>query len=253
MMIGGGLALAFVTPVGVSKVRTALAADSGFAFGSGVRVATDALNLRFDPGLSADVVTVLYTGAVGTIESDPVSMDGYEWQQAKFGAVDGWVAIEYLESYDLGSPFATGDSVVVATDNLRLRNGAGLSYDVLALLQNGDGAVVVGGPITADGYVWYQINLDAGGGGWVAGEYLQANTGTPGGIRIRVYDGPLNVRSNPSLSGTILGSIPTGGTARILQADYGTDADGYHWIYVMSEADSSLKGFVAAVYTEPVS
>ena len=248
--IGGAIAFAALAPAAVAPVRGARAAD-GFAIGDSVAVATDRLNLRADPGIDEVVITVLETGAVGAVESDPVSKDGYTWYRVNFGdAGDGWVAGEYLQPSDAGgNQFSIGDAVLVATDGLNFRSGAGLDYDVLAVLQNGATAVIIGGPVSNDGYVWRRINLDSGGSGWVAGDFLQLNAGTPGGFRLRVVDGPLNVRSAPTLTGDILSSIPTGGTMRVLQADYGTDADGYHWVYVQAEDDDATKGFIADAFT----
>lgn len=330
IQIGGGFALSLVAPAGVSTVRTAFADDTGFPFGSTVRVATDALNLRFDPSLSAGVVTVLYTGAVGTIESDPVAKDGYTWQQAKFGAVDGWTAIDYLEAYNPGNSFTAGDTVVVATDALNLRAAAGIDAAVLATLATGAIGTITGGPTSKDGYAWYEVNF--GQDGWVDGEYLnilddsastfkfadkvvvatdrlnlrfapgtdsqvlfvlaQGDQGTITGparyldgyvwyeagfsggrsgfaagdylqlsdgggstpsASLVVVDGPLNVRNAPSLSGVVLDTIPTGATLSVLQADSGTDADGYHWIYVQVDDSSGVQGFIADAFTAAAS
>jgi uncharacterized protein YgiM (DUF1202 family) len=228
-----------------------LLGDSGtFAFGDKVEVATDRLNLRFAPGADSEVLYVLVTGDQGTITGPPRALDGYVWYEAQFdGGRAGFVAGEFLQLTDGGGQFSAGDAVQVATDDLNLRSGAGLSYDVLAVLSNGDGAVVVDGPVANDGYDWYQINLDSGGGGWVAGDFLQLNSGTPGGFRLKVVDGPLNVRSAPSLDGDVLDTIPTGATVRVLQADSGTDADGYHWVYVQVEDADAVRGFIADAFT----
>jgi len=147
--------------------------------------------------------------------------------------------------------FASGDTVEVAVSALNLRRNAGLDAEVLTVLHQGTAGTILKGPVHADGYEWYRI--DAGQPGWVAGEYLMlADTGNPGGLRIEVVDGPLNLREDPSLSGEILTTIPAGGTMRVTQADGGTWSDGYHWIAVQLEDQDSLRGFIADAFTAPV-
>jgi Bacterial SH3 domain len=73
---------------------------------------------------------------------------------------------------------STGEPVVVDAggDGLYLRADATLNAGVIAVLTDGTGATVVDGPISADGYTWYQVDVDADGTtGWVAGEYLAAS------------------------------------------------------------------------------
>jgi hypothetical protein len=78
------------------------------------------------------------------------------------------------------------------------------------------------------------------------------NTGSPGGLRLRVVNGPLNVRDFPSLDGQVITTIPAGATMRVTQADGGTWADGYHWIAVKLELPLTGHGFVADMFTAPV-
>ena len=57
----------------------------------------------------------------------------------------------------LAAEFAAGDSVVVDTDALNLRTGAGLSHAVTDVLVDGEALVVLDGPRSADGYSWYKV------------------------------------------------------------------------------------------------
>jgi uncharacterized protein YgiM (DUF1202 family) len=71
--------------------------DGGFAVGARVSVDTDALNVRSDAGLGAEVVNELPFGYVAFISSEPVAADGYTWYQVDaMGVTLGWVAGEYL-------------------------------------------------------------------------------------------------------------------------------------------------------------
>jgi len=60
-------------------------------------------------------------------------------------------------------------------DSLNLRASAGLGFPVRRTLDNGTGIVVRDGPLPADGYDWYEINLasDQLASGWVAGYALR--------------------------------------------------------------------------------
>lgn len=69
--------------------------------------------------------------------------------------------------------FTIGQTVVVATDRLKLRADAGLGGEVITVLEEDQSATVVDGPAESDGYSWYQIEID-GVTGWVADEFLAA-------------------------------------------------------------------------------
>jgi hypothetical protein len=73
-------------------------------------------------------------------------------------------------SASASSDLARGQSAVVNTpdDCLHARASASLSATVLACVPNGTQVMLVDGPVSADGYTWW----DALGQGWVAGEYL---------------------------------------------------------------------------------
>ena len=106
------------------------------------------------------------------------------------------------------------------------------------------------GPTIADGYEWYDVEY-TGRRGWVAAEYcdLKRAGGCGGGTgadfgtgdQIHVFDGPLNYRSEPGLSGTILGSVPQG--ALLCVTGGPQTADGYTWYRV-------TEGWVAGEFCE---
>jgi hypothetical protein len=71
-----------------------------------------------------------------------------------------------------GEIAAGAEVVVVGTgDCLNIRTGSGLSNDVIACLPDGTEMTVLGGPIEADGLVWWQVESDLGTG-WGAADYL---------------------------------------------------------------------------------
>ena len=158
-------------------------ADSGsgssgeFTDGDAVVVATDFLNLRADASLSASVEDVLAEGEALTILSGPLAADGYSWYSVETGdGTTGWVAGEYLAVATSGggsyTGFDIGDSAVVDTPRLNFRAGPGLDYDVIEVITGGASVVITDGPVSADGYHWYELELENGDTGWSIGEGL---------------------------------------------------------------------------------
>lgn len=155
-----------------------LASDGGgIPGGTTVMVNTDWLNVRAEPGLGGAVVNVLPYGYQAFISDGPVSADGYTWYRLDaMGITLGWVAGEYLSGVDGGGGglIDIGAAVVVNTDWLNFRDGAGLGAGIIDVLPYGTEATVIGYPAsgTGDGYAWYQIELASGAIGWVAGSYI---------------------------------------------------------------------------------
>ena len=68
--------------------------------------------------------------------------------------------------------FSTGDTVVVDTDFLNLREDFGMDADVVTVLENGMSATVTGGPEESDDFTWYELDVEDGSAGWAAGDFL---------------------------------------------------------------------------------
>ena len=146
--------------------------SSGYPPGTTVYVSTDLLNVRDRPGLDSEVIDVVSWGEEGVTTADPVYADGYTWYEVNFGNVHiGHVAGEFLTFATAPSGIQIGDLIMVDTDALNIRDGAGLDANVLDTLTYGFTASVIDGPIYADGYTWFEIQTSAITG-WVAGEYL---------------------------------------------------------------------------------
>jgi uncharacterized protein YgiM (DUF1202 family) len=141
--------------------------------GTVVLVATDALNLRADAGLTADVVTTLSNGALATVVGGPVEADGSFWYQLDVDGTTGFAIREFLA---FAGPdvevFSAGSVLIVNTDVLSLRDAPGLAGGPIASLPGATEVTVVSGPEAADGYSWYEVETSAGTG-WLAGEFLR--------------------------------------------------------------------------------
>lgn len=153
-----------------------IADDQGASAGATATVAGDGLNLRATPGLGGAIVATLAAGLEVALLDGPVAADGYGWYEVRTPEGQrGWVAGDFLALGSGGGGFAVGAAVVVAAEEVNLREAPQLGATVLAQIAAGTAAVITGGPFAADGHSWYQIALDGGtGDGWVAGEFLSA-------------------------------------------------------------------------------
>ncbi len=208
-------------------------------------VIVDRLNLRSGPGLGNQVVAVLSYGDIVSIAGGTHWADGYEWVQVAVwdSPTGGWVASEFIGAGG-GSPFPPDTYVHVNVDRLNLRAGAGLGDGVVATYAGGTNAWVTGNGVSADGYLWIPVEVVDGNSGWFASEYLATGFGDIPQDRVQVADGPLNIRGEPSLGGTILGTAPAGAYGTVLDPRF-VDADGYSWVHVEMD-DTGTTGWMAS-------
>ena len=109
--------------------------------------------------------------------------------------------------------FRPSSGTAYATDAVNVRSGPGTSYTVLGYLSRGEKVTITG--TVSNG--WTQIQLPGNRLGYVSSAYLSASypSGgcvivTPSGDRYKVNTGALNVRSGPSTSYSVLGTVGQG-------------------------------------------
>jgi uncharacterized protein YgiM (DUF1202 family) len=141
---------------------------------------------------------------------------------------------------------AVGDTPVVADGPLNLRSAAGTSADVVTQLDSGATVTITAGPESADGFTWYQVDTADGDSGWVAGDFLGSATQPTfsAGDAVVVVDGPLNVRSEGSLNGTVDTQLATGDSATIQSGPVA--ADNFNWYEISFGTNST--GWVAGEF-----
>lgn len=83
-----------------------------------------------------------------------------------------------LTSFAQQDGISIGQTVRVTTggQNLNLRSGPGINYEVIAKLTDGTLMTVVDGPRTADGYTWWELDGEPGRG-WAVEEFLRVVEG----------------------------------------------------------------------------
>lgn len=146
-------------------------------------VTTAVLNVRASASTTATIWATLPAGQSVTIIDGPRTDAAHRWWRVEWTergkAVSGWSAADWLQATkaapDAPDPETGGPVVgkrVRVTAGLYLRQGSGISYRALALLQPGTEANVIDGPRFADGYRWVDIKGNFGTG-WVADAWLQ--------------------------------------------------------------------------------
>jgi uncharacterized protein YgiM (DUF1202 family) len=218
-----------------------------FTIGDEIYVFDGPVNLRNAAGLSGTILEILPQDATGEVIGGPTAADGYDWYQIEtsLGAT-GWVAGSFL-ALDNNGPvvppgnFPVNSFVFVNVPKLNLRSTASTDGAVLQTMTDGAIATVLSGPVSADGYAWYELSVGEGAvtvTGWAAGEYLTG--GVELGSFAVVADGPLNLREEASTSSTSLAALQTGD---IVEVNTGPVIAGeFIWFGVEAEG---IDGFVA--------
>lgn len=220
-------------------------ATGRFAKGDVIRAIDTAINVRTSASTSASIIGTLNTGDISTVVAGPTSANGYNWYQLQSTVGIGW-SVENYFVVQQGTPpapkFVQNDQARVTTA-LNFRSGAGTSYSVVGSLTVGSTATVVGGPTSANGYVWWQL-LTSFGTGWAIEDGL-TKTGSdtappvppiqpdPTSYTHKVTSGPLNLRTASNTSATVIGAMPNNTRLRVLGGPVSNQ--GYSWYNVDAE------------------
>jgi hypothetical protein len=176
----------YVTPAGSSTANTCGTPQS-FVPGEQSLLRTG-LRVRAEAGLSGLVLTVAPQGALVDIVAGPVCANGYNWWQIRVTVVEvlytGWVAEGAPDGTTwLGPetepsvcapalPMDVGMQGYVQYTDLNpkhLRTAPALNAASIVRLLDGIGFEVVGGPVCADTYNWWQVRiLTTNVTGWLA-------------------------------------------------------------------------------------
>lgn len=147
----------------------------GAPTGSTLVVEVDGLNLRAAPGLNGPIIAALPVGLRLAILSGPAAVDGLSWYEVESldKSLSGWVAGDFLTAPAPAAALLPGDAVVVTVGDLNFRERPGVDAPIRSTLPLGTVAEIIGGPISADGLIWYQLALTGvEGNGWVASTYI---------------------------------------------------------------------------------
>jgi uncharacterized protein YgiM (DUF1202 family) len=209
-------------------------------------------NLRDGAGLTFDVITTLPVGESVTVTGDSSDADGYTWFPVTVAAGSGWLAdIVLTDEQPATTGFELGAAVSVNTDLLNLRQDPGVNTGIIETYAFGaTGTIVSASPTVVDTLTWHQVKIDDDGNtGWMAEMFLSstAATGGPTTGTVTIADGPVNLRTSPSLQADIIASVETGAEATLITQGFSA-SDGYQWISVRLSDQTGREGWIASEF-----
>jgi uncharacterized protein YgiM (DUF1202 family) len=219
----------------------------------------DGVRVRSTPSLSGAVVGVVNTGGVVSVTGETVIADGYSWMPVFVHGsnINGHVASEFFSHSDGSTGWFRGTPAHVTSDGVNLRSGPGVGHSVIAAYNTGTNGVIQDGPRSADGYSWYNLDID-GRNGWMAADFLaEGHSGgpgpspSPGQFQIGAYVRPtdsLNLRSGAGTGSGVIRVISGQDIATVIGGPQA--ADGYSWYQVEMWDQAATVGWVAGDFLE---
>lgn len=214
-----------------------------------IYVSTDAVNLRSDASVDAEIVIVLAQNAAGKVIQGPTSADGYLWYQMQFGDDSGWAAAQYFgkgAADPAVTGFTQGTQVISADgDAVNVREAADVSSAIVTQIDQGESGTISGGSRQANSFTWIQVTVNDQTG-WVAKDFVmidEEDTFAPG-ITVRIFDGELNLRAAGSLAAEITAILPDATHAEVLAGP--EETDGHQWYKVSTSRYGS--GWASGMY-----
>ena len=246
-------AAAGTTLLGAAPLRTIAQTieTTTVAATSVLQVNTDLLNLREGAGLAFDIIETLAQGT--EVEADAAkrqAADGVNWIYVTVVATgtSGWVDSQYIgdgtESGTAPVPPVAVATKWVSVIDANLRDGAGLTFNILAMLPVGQAVTITGDSAEADGFTWYPVTVNAQSG-WMADVVLtdEAPTGFTEGASVTVNTDLLNLRESASSQSPSLGTYAFGTKATILNSEPAT-VEGANWYQVRVDGDRKEGWFI---------
>lgn len=210
-----------------------------------------ALSVDFDEPLDRDAATLTFTsgrGATGDATGGAEAEATPEEENDVIGAI-----------------------VTTNADDLNLRAEPSTEADVVDQLAAGIELEIVGGPVEADGFTWYEVEVTAEGGnsGWVVADFLDGipepaaeETPTPAstpestsggafasGDLVVTTENDVRIRAEGNLGGEIINAFPAGTEYEITGEP--VDADGYTWYPVTLVSDPEISGWIPSDFIAP--
>ncbi|WP_270670894.1 SH3 domain-containing protein [Paraclostridium bifermentans] len=209
-------------------------------------VTATSLNVRSGPSTSNGVI-----GSLKQNDKVEVISESNGWSKVKFSGKEGYVSSAYLKDSNGGNTGggsenpnpAPGKTKVVTATSLNVRSGPSTSNSVIGSLKQNDKVEVI-----SESNGWSKVKF-SGKEGYVSSAYLKdsdgGNTGggsenpnpTPGKTKV-VTATSLNVRSGPSTSNSLIGSLKQNDKVEVISESNG-------WSKVKF---SGKEGYVSSTY-----
>lgn len=173
---------------------------------------------------------------------------------------------------DQPTEIGIGVTVFTNTDAVNLRGDPSIEADGVDQLGNGVELEITDGPIEADGFTWYFVEVVGTDGpteGWVAQDFISLPGAPPSGTPVPADSTPVaaddetfaegdtvvanadnvRVRADASTGADILQAYPAG--TEFLITGEPEEADGFTWYPVQVVEDEEVTGFVVADFLDP--
>jgi len=200
---------------------------------SKVTVNVSVLNIRKGPGLSYPILEQVQKGDQFTILQKK-----NDWYEIRMPSGDtGWAAswlVSVNESNTLG-----GGKGTVTVNGLRLRSAPSSDSSILKVLQK-DQVVTV----QSQNGDWVKVTVN-GISGWISKDFIETDkkTSTPSSSSSGMITvDHVNVRTSPTISSSVIGSLNSGNEITILEEQNG-------WVHFTM---GSLDGWVSSQYVQKV-
>lgn len=235
------------TAVSTTIANSPSSPEGGFVVGDLAAIATGdgiPVNLRASAGLGSQVVAQLGDGVLGSVTGNPALADGINWYPISTAVGTGWIDPQYLEFQPApvvsGTKFAIWDVIAANRSTVVLLEAPVSSSPVVSTVPRGTLYRVQAGPRFQNGKVWYHLYLELtvdNLGGWGDQDDFALSSVPPPaalpviGDTVTTTDSA-NFRSAPTLSASILRTLPLGTEATVIGGPRAANA--YNWFQLQT-------------------
>ena len=158
---------------------------------------------------------------------------------------------------DVRNPLTIGEPArITVVGGLNVREQPTVRSPAVTLLAQGKRIMVLEGPVSSDGYIWWKVDDNQGTVGWVAGgqgleDWISPQVGDARPVNrspvigdrvIVTLNGELTVRALPGISSKIVARAGTNQTFSVVAGPQAVD--GYFWYQIRSD-DGQVEGWAA--------
>mgnify|MGYP005610611359 FL=1 len=179
------------------------------------------------PRLDASIVGKLSLG-----DEVKIVKTANDWSKITYNSMTGWVSNKYLQQI--------GKTGVILADSLNVRSDASILSDTIGSLKKGTSVTIL-----REQYGWYLIQSE-NMKGWVSQVYvdLDSTNTVQSTATFYVKATSLCVRSEPSVTATVLGNYQSNDTVSVLAEQNGWSKiqykDGIGWVASQYLSDTKL-------------
>lgn len=238
------------TPTGVATVtRTSTTSSGGVSSAGQVYLTTTRVNIRQAPTTSGGILATLPSGARLISLGDSTVANGHTWLRVQTGSMVGWLSMNYISATGAtantptgvatltrtptvtptrtltpnvtntvtrpANGYISGDVVRVFDGPLNFRSTASTSGTIVGTLPTGTTGMVLNGPVSANGYSWYQLQVSGRPNGWVASNFIElvsASVVNGSDGRVQAVNTTLELTATPTVTPTETATAETGQT-----------------------------------------